>query len=182
MSEPDTLDNIRGRISVNMSNIVGNRYPSKFRSRKAKNKSVLKRDNGIQAARFTFSSACTEINWKALSQHADKIQDEEVHDHIWKDSEQNNRCIRVFPSRNSLESLFDIPNLLTRSNIGWESQESGDFRYGLLGSVSIGSDSLANNEESQEWVLFVNVHGMDMLRAAPRYRGKLIMKPFLSCM
>ena len=119
MSDSDTLANICQSISVAISNTIGNGYPSKIRPRKTKYESVLKRDNGIQVARFTFSSACIEINWKALSEHADEIEDEEVHNHIWKASQQNNRFIRVFPSGNSLESPFDVPNLLTGSNIGF---------------------------------------------------------------
>ena len=84
MSEPDTIANIRQRISFAISNTVRNGYPSKLLPRKTKDESVLKRDNEIQAGWFTFSSTCTEINWKALSEHVDEIQDEEVRDHIWK--------------------------------------------------------------------------------------------------
>ena len=40
---------------------------------------------------------------------------------------------------------------------------------------------LQRRKELQEWVLFADVHGMDMLRSVPGHRGKLIIKPFLSC-
>lgn len=119
-------------VSVAIKASIGNLVPNSIR-----NTSSLKRSLGLTSAKFTFHAKFDEHSWKDLNQAAEKMQDPLLPDYCWKASEQNNRFIRIFPTGQSIEQLFDCKGYLTGDKIGWKAEYEGGYRYVVIGSLPI---------------------------------------------